>query len=167
MHWARDLGLRHDLLLGAAYRYTWYDDNTVATRDEASRTPLPGLFAQDEWAMTDAQKLLLGYRVDHDQEHGLVHSPRVASGRSLGASLCARAGTGYRVVNLFTEDHAALTGAREVVIAEELQPERSLNGTLNIVRKWPGVKHFFGLDLSLSTRVSATASCRTIWWTPT
>ena len=58
-------------------------------------------------------------------------------------------GTGYRVVNLFTEDHAALTGARTVVIAEELQPERSWNGTLNVVRKWVGEKRFFALDGSL------------------
>jgi outer membrane receptor for ferrienterochelin and colicins len=26
------------------------------------------------------------------------------------------AGHGFRVVNLFTEDHAALTGAREIII---------------------------------------------------
>ena len=30
-----------------------------------------------------------------------------------------------------------------------LLPERSLNGTLNIVRKWPGEKRFFGVDGSL------------------
>ncbi len=151
MHWARDLGPRQGLLLGAAYRYTWYDDNTVATNNEASRTPLPGLFVQDEWAVTDVQKLLLGYRVDHDQQHGLVHSPRLAFKWAPSGRFAVRAsfGTGYRVVNLFTEDHAALTGAREVVIVEELRPERSVNGTLNIVRKWPGVKRFFGLDLSL------------------
>jgi outer membrane receptor for ferrienterochelin and colicins len=34
-------------------------------------------------------------------------------------------------VNLFTEDHAALTGAREVVILEDLLPERSYNGNIN------------------------------------
>jgi outer membrane receptor for ferrienterochelin and colicins len=32
-------------------------------------------------------------------------------------------GNGFRVVNLFTEDHAALTGAREVIIKNELKPE--------------------------------------------
>ena len=35
------------------------------------------------------------------------------------------AGTGFRIVNLFSEDHAFVTGQREVKILEELQPERS------------------------------------------
>jgi outer membrane receptor for ferrienterochelin and colicins len=150
-HWAHDLGPRHDLLMGMAYRYTWYDDNTVATGTEAQRITLPGFFAQDEWAVSDAQKLLLGYRLDHDRAHGFVHSPRVAYKWAPSGRWAVRAsfGTGYRVVNLFTEDHAALTGARQVVINEELKPERSINSTLNFVRKWPGAKHFFGLDLSL------------------
>jgi outer membrane receptor for ferrienterochelin and colicins len=30
-------------------------------------------------------------------------------------------------VNLFTEDHAALTGAREIIIANNLKPEQSIN----------------------------------------
>ncbi|WP_317134278.1 TonB-dependent receptor [Flavobacterium agricola] len=45
------------------------------------------------------------------------------------------AGTGFRVVNLFTEDHAALTGAREVVIVDELKPEKSYNVNINYLKK--------------------------------
>jgi outer membrane receptor for ferrienterochelin and colicins len=52
-------------------------------------------------------------------------------------------------VNLFTEEHAALTGAREVVVAEDLLPERSWNGTLNLVRRWPGERRSLVLDGSL------------------
>lgn len=45
------------------------------------------------------------------------------------------AGTGFRVVNLFTEEHASLTGARKVVIAETLDPETSYNINLNYIKK--------------------------------
>jgi outer membrane receptor for ferrienterochelin and colicins len=45
------------------------------------------------------------------------------------------AGTGYRVVNLFTEDHAALTGAREVIVKNELKPERTYNININYLKK--------------------------------
>lgn len=45
------------------------------------------------------------------------------------------AGTGFRVVNLFTEEHAALTGSREVVLAEELHPEKSYNLNVNFLKK--------------------------------
>src|SRR5699024_535100 len=42
------------------------------------------------------------------------------------------AGTGFRIVNLFTEEHDVLSGSRRVVIDGNLDPERSFNGTLNI-----------------------------------
>ena len=150
-HWSHEVGPRHFLLMGAAYRYTWYNDNTVATGTGAQRIQLPGMFVQDEWSVSDAHKLLLGYRMDHERAHGLVHSPRVAYKWAPSGRWAVRAsfGTGYRVVNLFTEDHAALTGARQVVIVGALKPERSVNSTLNIVRKGPGVKRYFGVDLSL------------------
>jgi outer membrane receptor for ferrienterochelin and colicins len=44
-------------------------------------------------------------------------------------------GTGFRVVNLFTEDHAALSGARDVIIANNLKPEQSINANLNYIKK--------------------------------
>lgn len=158
-HWSPSLGPRHQALGGIAYRHTFYDDNTPGTsataeagvRNRPQRTPLPGVFVQDEWSMTEIHKLLLGFRLDHDVNHGLVRSPRVAYKFAPNGRWALRAnfGTGYRVVNLFTEDHAALTGSRNVVIEEDLLPERSVNGTLNVVRKWPYQNHFFGLDLSL------------------
>ena len=45
-------------------------------------------------------------------------------------------GNGFRVVNLFTEEHAAFTGTRELVIEEELKPETSWNGNVNYVKKF-------------------------------
>jgi outer membrane receptor for ferrienterochelin and colicins len=159
LFWSRKIGARHDLLSGLAYRYTIYNDNTPATSvgmepfttDRPQQRPLPGLFLQDEWSLTELQKLLVGYRLDNDLDHGLVHSPRIAykyapSGRW---ALRASFGTGYRVVNVFTEDHAALTGSRSVLIEEDLRPETSWNGTINIVRKWIGAQRFFELDGSI------------------
>ncbi len=153
--WSHRYGMRHTVLAGAAFRHTRYaDDTPAAFMPEGSaapaRRPLPGLFLQDEWSLTDAHALLLGYRADHDRDHGLVHSPRFAwkyapSGRF---ALRGSFGTGYRVVNLFTEEHAALTGARTVVLAEALRPERSVNGTVNAVRRWPGERRALTLDAS-------------------
>lgn len=50
-------------------------------------------------------------------------------------SLRLNAGTGFRVVNLFTEDHAALTGARTVEIKDALKPEKSYNANMNYTHK--------------------------------
>src|SRR5690606_3406717 len=53
--WDKKLGA-HDLLMGAAFRYTMYDDNTAATAKEGEKEPinnpdetfLPGFFIQDD-----------------------------------------------------------------------------------------------------------------------
>jgi len=58
-------------------------------------------------------------------------------------------GNGYRVANVFTEDHAALTGAREVVFTEDLAPERSWNTNLNLLKKFSIQNgNFITLDMS-------------------
>jgi outer membrane receptor for ferrienterochelin and colicins len=154
MYWDKSLPGGHNALLGASYRYTIYDDNTPGTmsadglRNAPAHTPLPGVFVQDDWTINRRHKLLGGYRFDYDQHHGPVHSPRIAYKFSPNSTHTLRAsfGTGYRVVNLFTEDHAALTGARQVVIAEALNPERSYNGNLNYVVKIPAEHFNLGID---------------------
>ncbi|MCA1790146.1 MAG: TonB-dependent receptor, partial [Thioalkalivibrio sp.] len=67
-------------------------------------------------------------------EHGVILSPRFAlKFEPLDhTALRVNAGTGFRAVTLFTEDHAALSGARDVVIVSELRPERSRSLTLNL-----------------------------------
>ena len=42
-------------------------------------------------------------------------------------------GNGFRVANVFTEDHAALTGARDVEFDGDLDPETSWNLNVNYV----------------------------------
>jgi outer membrane receptor for ferrienterochelin and colicins len=44
-------------------------------------------------------------------------------------------GTGFRIVNLFSEDHQSLSGARTTVITEKLNPETSYNVSLNYLKK--------------------------------
>ena len=119
--------------MGATLRLESYDDQTPAT-PEPVRRAIPGLFVQDEWRLSEGWTLLGGGRVDRYGEHGAVFSPRLAARWEPLPRTTVRlnAGTGFRAVNIFTEDHAALTGAREVVIAEDLRPERSRSLALNV-----------------------------------
>jgi outer membrane receptor for ferrienterochelin and colicins len=139
--WDKKLGKNHDALFGIAMRYTWYDDNTPATRigdensgnNRPSEVYLPGIFVQDEITFGKAHKLLLGARYDYNSEHGNIFTPRVNYKWTPNKNNIFRLsfGNGFRVVNLFTEDHAATTGARDVIVTEELLPERSVNVNLN------------------------------------
>jgi outer membrane receptor for ferrienterochelin and colicins len=128
----------HDLLTGLAYRYTYYDDNTPAT-PTSSHTHLPGLFVQDEITLHQQHKLLVGARYDYNSIHGSIVSPRVNykwNSQDKSQVLRVGVGNGYRVANVFTEDHAALTGARDVVFKEDLKPETSWNANINYVKKF-------------------------------
>jgi len=153
--WFKTLG-KHDLLTGLTYRYTYYDDNTPATadagdldRNRPSSTNLPGIFVQDEITLNDNNKLLLGLRYDYNSLHGNILTPRLNykwSSTNKNNVLRLSFGNGYRVANVFTEDHAALTGAREVVFINDLNPETSWNGNLNFVKKIYAGSTFIGLD---------------------
>lgn len=128
----------HDLLTGLAYRYTYYKDNTPAASTPMN-THLPGVFVQDEITLHEQHKLLVGARYDYNNIHGSIVSPRINyKWNSKDKSQVVRVGigNGYRVANVFTEDHAALTGARTVVFEEDLKPETSWNGNINYVKKF-------------------------------
>ncbi|MDF4201691.1 TonB-dependent receptor [Maribacter sp. SA7] len=153
--WDKTVG-KHSLLAGSALRYNYYDDSTPATLSTEGNEPdevlIPSLFVQDEIAFNKKHSLLLGGRYDYDSRHGNIFTPRAAYRFKFTDNDIIRlnAGTGFRVVNLFTEDHAALTGSRDVIIAEELKPERSFNVNLNYLKKIYGDNGtFVGLDASI------------------
>lgn len=129
----------HDLTMGTAYRYTYYEDNTIATLEEPDQIHLPGVFVQDQIKLSETSTLLVGGRYDYNSSHGNVFSPRVNykwMSKNKKNTLRITGGNGFRVVNLFTEDHAAFTGTRDVVIKEELNPETSWNANVNYVKKF-------------------------------
>ena len=127
----------HDVMLGATYRYTIYDDNTPATV-EKDKTALPGLFIQDQWTLSESKTLMSGIRYDKNSIYGDIWTPRLNfkwASKDESSILRLGFGTGYRVVNVFTEDHAALTGARDVIFTETILPEKSWNTTINWNKK--------------------------------
>ncbi len=144
--WDKQAGAAHSVLAGLAGRYNYYDDNSTATTDtltgmnKPDNYVIPGIFLQDEWKLNTKHLLLLGLRYDHHPIHKGIFTPRVAWKWSLKERQTFRlnAGTGFRVVSLFTEEHAALTGARAVEVKESLRPERSYNVNLNYTwyKKW-------------------------------
>ena len=156
--WNKLVG-KNQLLAGAAYRLTYYDDSTPATAESNGQenspfvTHLPGLFLQNELKLSPTQSLLGGIRYDYNTVHGSIWSPRLNYKiSSADKSLIWRIsiGNGFRVANVFTEDHAALTGARQVVFEEELNPERSWNVNTNLVKKiYSDRGNYFGLEGSV------------------
>lgn len=149
----------HDLLIGAAWRRTFYDDNSVATaewvdgseRNLPSIISLPGLFIQDEIRGNEKHSFLLEVRLDHSAIHGYIPTGRIGHKWNINPSTLLRtnAGTGFRNVNVFAEDHAALTGARTVVFLEALRPEQSASIQSQILHKKQIGNSVWSMDASI------------------
>jgi len=154
--WNKAISAKHSILTGATGRYNYYDDNSTATMDTlskrnmAARYFIPGIFVQNEFDLGENHQILLGLRYDYHPAHHSIVTPRVAYKLRINAqqSLRLNAGTGFRVVNLFTEDHAALTGARAVEIRSQLNPETSYNINANYTVQFGRASRLFTADAS-------------------
>lgn len=127
----------NSFLFGSAFRYQYYNDNTPATNN-ANHSKIYSLFAQDEITFSDKTSTLLGLRYDYNSAHGSIVTPRFAFKYKPTPNDILRFnfGTGFRVVNLFTEDHQALSGARDVILTSNLEPETSYNVNFNYLKKY-------------------------------
>ncbi|QOI98236.1 MAG: TonB-dependent receptor [Flammeovirgaceae bacterium] len=149
LRYTKSIG-RHDLLIGIPIRFTRYDDSTPAT-PLPQNTWLPGFFVQNEFRASEKITWLWGMRYDYHNVHGSIYSPRISLKYAPAQYHTFRltAGNGFRVVNLFTEDHAALTGSREVVIKNKLNPEQSWNVNLNYATTIRLTTGYINLDASV------------------
>lgn len=153
VRWSRNLG-RHRFLAGIPVSRIGYDDNTPATQSLGggnlpSITHMAGLFAQDEW-QHNRLTVLTGLRMELTNVHAPVLAPRLSLKYAVAGNQTLRltAGNGFRLVNLFTEDHAALTGARIVEIRNRLKPERSWNMNLNYAAQQKLAAGLLSLDVN-------------------
>jgi outer membrane receptor for ferrienterochelin and colicins len=150
---------KHDFLYGLSIKNNLYDDNTIATeivvegdiKNNASNQFIPGLLIQDQFKSSEKTSLIGGLRVDHFKDHGFIFAPSFHIKHNPGEWLSFRlnAGTGFRLVNLFTEDHAFVTGQREVKILEELKPEKSKSLILNTNYIYSGLNGSGNFDIDL------------------
>lgn len=155
LRWSKKLG-KHDLLSGTPFRFTYYDDNTAGTarpngENRPAVTLLPGIFVQDEVKWSQRFTTLAGVRYDQHNIHGSIVTPRLSLKFSPNALNTIRltSGSGYRVVNLFTEEHAALSGFRQVEVKNDLLPERSWNVNLNYAKNIVFQSGYVNIDGSL------------------
>ena len=158
MLWDKQISKRTNMLAGLAFRYTFYDDNSPATaspdnlgQNQPNIIYLPGVFVQNETKLSTKHSIVWAGRYDYNSAHGSVVTPRFAYKFSPNEDNILRlnVGKGFRVVNLFTEDHAALTGARQVVIANNLKPEQSWNANLSYQKTFSWKNNLFTIENNL------------------
>lgn len=141
-----------ELKWGLSYSFQDLKENISFSGNPAGKTyagtyetdlRVPGLFAENKsmW-LDDKLMLLAGIRVDRHQTEGLFMTPRVfvkwdfAKGHTLRAS----AGSGWRQVNLFSEQALLLATSRDLVFVETLKPEEAVTTGLSYVYRPPAEK---------------------------
>lgn len=127
----RDLNLKEDIsFTGNAIGRT-YDG--LYNREEN----VLGVFAENTMELFDnTVTWIAGIRADRHNEFGTILTPRTLVKFNLTSSTTVRAsvGTGWRTVNLFSENINLLVASRDVVITETLNPEKALNAGFNITQ---------------------------------
>jgi len=120
------LSIRHDKL------HQLFDGQELQGGSDDARF-VPGIFSQYDHRFSSKFRGLVGLRADHHDNHGIIFSPRLnlKSDPFSHSTFRLNVGTGFRIVNLFTEEHESMTGSRKVVVAEALDPERSFNIAVN------------------------------------
>ena len=102
---------------------------------------IPGVFAENTFNWMDNQlTLIAGARLDQHQEFGSFFTPRALLRANITPRLTARAsiGSGWRTINLFSENVNLLASSRDVIIANDLAPEEAVNYGLNFTLVQPG-----------------------------
>lgn len=132
-------------LFGISFRYLKYTDNTSVFQNSSSYNKwiVPSMYTENTFYLHKNIQSVISARYDYHNIHKHIFTPRIAIlYRTYSNKLNMRSGitTGFRPVQLFTEDHAALTGARKIEIQEKLLPEKSYvayyNAQLNLIERY-------------------------------
>lgn len=139
----------HDLKGGVSFRHFILNENIgFAPVDTLGRTyagayrreeNIPGLFAENTFHFTDDRwTWIAGLRADKHNQFGWFVTPRTMLRFSPSAKWDLRAsiGSGWRTVNLFPENIGLLTGNRDIVFVETLNPEETWNAGVNATRRF-------------------------------
>ncbi len=138
----------HVLKSGISYRYLNLSEDIAFTDTllpctyggKYNRTEqIPGVFAENTLRLFDDKLTwIVGIRADNHNSFGVQLTPRTLIKWDITPKTILRAniGTGWRTVNLFSENIGLLISSRDIVFAEELQPEKALNTGINITQKF-------------------------------
>lgn len=136
------------LTTGVSYRHLNLHENIAFTDTFLLRTyagsyhrleNIPGLFAENTMRFfSNKLTWIAGVRGDHHNQFGFQFTPRTLLKYDITPKTIIRAnvGTGWRTVNLFSENIVLLVSSRNIIFEEQLQSEKALNFGVNLTQKF-------------------------------
>jgi outer membrane receptor for ferrienterochelin and colicins len=143
-----NIAKNNTLKSGISFKHLQLDENIQFTDNFISRNyagnynrneNVVGFFAENVLSLfKDKLTWIVGARVDKHNEFGWQFTPRTLLKYDPTPKLTIRAniGTGWRTVNLFSENIGLLASSRNIVFVEKLQPEKALNTGINVTQKF-------------------------------
>ena len=134
---------QHQLKYGVSFRYQNLNENVNFTDTTLNRSYaglyntkqiVPGIFAENTFHWNEDKIVwIVGARMDNHNKFGSIFTPRTLLKYSINKNNTVRAsiGTGWRQVNLFSENTNLLVSSRDIVFEEQLKPEQGLNWGFN------------------------------------
>ena len=138
----------NDVKYGVSHRLLSLDETIHFSDTSLKRTyngsfnkaeKIAGLFAENTMKFLDnTMTWIAGVRLDHHNQFGLQWTPRTLLKYDIRPKSILRlnVGTGWRTINLFSENINLLVSSRNIVITEELKPEKALNYGINFTQKF-------------------------------
>lgn len=142
---------KHFLNSGLSFRHQNLKEDISFTENALLRTyggnyhleeNIPGIFAENTIHLLNGKLTwIAGIRGDYHDRFGKMITPRTLLKYDITPTTIVRAniGTGWRTVNLFSENIGLLASSRNIVIIDELLPEEAVNMGMNFTKK-------FGID---------------------
>lgn len=152
---------QHDVKSGISFRHLNLDEDIVFSGALPLRTyagnykrqeNIPGLFSENTMRFFDNKLTwIAGVRGDFHNRFGFIFTPRTLVKYDFSPNTVVRAniGTGWRTVNLFSENINLLASSRDIVFVEALNPEKALNTGINFTQKFKGKDEIFSGTLSI------------------
>lgn len=151
---------KHSIKSGISFRYLNLNENIDFTDTTLQRTYdgnykkkeiIPGIFTENSMSFfKDKFTWITGLRADKHNQFGLNIVPRTLIKLDLTKQTVLRAnfGTGWRSVNLFSENIGLLVSSRNILIAETLNPEKAINFGVNFTQKFDrkNISGYISLD---------------------
>lgn len=125
----------HTFRTGVSYRFDNYKEKFEAI-DYNLRESIPGVFGEYTYSHVEKLAVVAGMRVDYHNLYGVIPTPRVHVKYmpDTHTTLRASVGSGMRVPRIFADYTGYWVNARNVVLAENLQPEKGWNYGVSAVR---------------------------------
>jgi outer membrane receptor for ferrienterochelin and colicins len=139
---------KHELKTGISYRHLKLNEDVAFTESLLARTyagnyqrleNIPGLFAENTLRFFQNKLTwIAGVRGDNHNQFGFHFTPRTLLKYDIAPKTIVRAnlGTGWRTVNLFSENIGLLVSSRDIIFSEQLQPEKAVNFGFNLTQKF-------------------------------